>query len=126
MTCVGSAFGFLYTCCSATVLSKHYGDKKQTAISALGICVAAVFLIITFIPGMPGFLSKPSWIILGVWVIMGLVFYFQIRGEYEHGRWDGVSVEDILYSKMLQDGKLPDGAELPHNSIYYDKRKAAK
>ena len=111
MTCVGSAFGFLYTCCSATVLSKHYGDKKQTAISALGICVASVFLIITFIPGMPGFLSIPSWIILG---------------EYEHGRWEGVSVEDILYSKMLQDGKLPDGAELPHNSIYYDKRKAAK
>ena len=64
MTCVGSAFGFLYTCCSATVLSKHYGDKKQTAISALGICVASVFLIITFIPGMPGFLSIPpgsSW-----------------------------------------------------------------
>ena len=88
--------------------------------------MASVFLIITFIPGMPGFLSVPSWIILGVWVIMGLVFYFQIRSEYEYGRWEGISVEDILYSKMLEDGKLPDGAELPHNAIYYDKRKAQK
>ena len=124
MTCVGSAFGFLYTCCSATVLSKHYGDKKQTAISALGICVASVFLIITFIPGMPGFLPVPSWIILGVWVVLGIIFYFSIRNKYEHGRWEGVSVEDILYSKMLEDGKLPGGVELPHNAIYYDKKKA--
>ena len=86
--------------------------------------MASVFLIITFIPGMPGFLPVPSWIILGVWIILGFIFYFQIRGNYEHGRWEGVSVEDILYSKMLQDGKLPGGMELPHNAIYYDKKKA--
>ena len=124
MTCVGAGAGFLYTCCSATVLAKHDGNKKQFAISALGIAVASIFLIITFIPGMPGFLSIPSWIILGVWIILGFIFYFQIRGNYEHGRWEGVSVEDILYSKMLQDGKLPGGMELPHNAIYYDKKKA--
>ena len=55
--------------------------------------------------------------------ILGFIFYFQIRGNYEHGRWEGVSVEDILYSKMLEDGKLPNGAEPPHNAIYYDKKK---
>ena len=124
MTCVGAGAGFLYTCCSATVLAKHDGNKKQFAISALGIAVASIFLIITFIPGMPGFLPVPSWIILGVWIVLGIIFYFSIRDKYEHGRWEGVSVEDILYSKMLEDGKLPGGVELPHNAVYYDKKKA--
>ena len=86
--------------------------------------MASIFLIITFIPGMPGFLPVPSWIILGVWIILGFIFYFSIRNKYEHGRWEGISVEDILYSKMLEDGKLPGGVELPHNAIYYDKKKA--
>ena len=65
------------------------------------------------------------YVVLRLAVLTALMMSF-LRGEYEHGRWNGVSVEDIRYSKMLQDGKLPDGAELPHNSIYYDKRKAAK
>ncbi|MBR4015420.1 MAG: amino acid permease [Anaerotignum sp.] len=103
MTCVGAAMGFTYTCASATVLAKREGNKKQVLISGLGIAVASIFLIITFVPGMPGFLSIPSFIILGVWALIGIIFYLFIKHDYVHGKWKGVSVEKILLSKMEQD-----------------------
>ncbi|WP_304509134.1 APC family permease [Anaerotignum sp.] len=106
MTCVGAAMGFTYTCASATKVAKRDGDKTQMWISALGVAVASIFLIITFVPGMPGFLSKPSFIILGVWTALGIIFYFSIRQRYIYGKWKGVSVEQILYAKMKDDGKI--------------------
>lgn len=102
MTCVGAAMGFTYTCASATVLAKREGNKKQVLISSLGIAVASIFLVITFVPGMPGFLSVPSFIILGAWALIGIVFYLFIKHDYVHGKWKGVSVEKILLSKMEQ------------------------
>ncbi len=106
MTCVGAAMGFTYTCAAATVLAKREGNTKQMLISGLGIAVASIFLIITFIPGMPGFLSVPSFIILGVWAVIGVIFYMFIKHDYIEGKWKGVSVEKILLSKMQEDGKL--------------------
>lgn len=102
MTCVGAAMGFTYTCAAATVLAKREGNKKQVLISSLGIAVASIFLVITFVPGMPGFLSVPSFIILGAWALIGIVFYLFIKHDYVHGKWKGVSVEKILLSKMEQ------------------------
>lgn len=75
-------------------------------LSILGIAVASIFLVITFVPGMPGFLSVPSFIILGIWVVLGIIFFFSIKDHYINGRWKGVSVEDILYTKMKEDGKM--------------------
>lgn len=106
MTCVGAAMGFTYTCASAAVIAKRNHDTKQMWVSILGIAVASIFLIITFVPGMPGFLSIPSFIILGVWIVLGIIFYFSIKRRYIDGKWKGVSVEQILYSKMKEDGKI--------------------
>ncbi len=106
MTCVGAGMGFTYTCASAAVVAKRDGETKQMWISILGVAVASVFLIITFVPGMPGFLSVPSFIILGVWVVIGIIFYFSIKQRYINGKWKGVSVEQILYSKMKEEGKI--------------------
>lgn len=106
MTCVGASMGFLYTCAAATVIAKREGNTKQVLISGLGIAVASIFLIITFVPGMPGFLSIPSFIILGVWAVIGVIFFFVIKKDYIDGRWKGVSVEQILHSKMKEDGRL--------------------
>ncbi|MDD3393349.1 MAG: amino acid permease [Clostridia bacterium] len=106
MTCVGAAMGFTYTCSSAAKIAKRDGDKGQMWISILGIAVSCIFLIITFIPGMPGFLSKPSFIILGIWSVIGIVFYMSIKNRYIKGRWEGISVEQILYTKMKEDGKI--------------------
>ncbi len=106
MTCVGAAMGFTYTCASATKVAKRDGDKAQMWISVLGIAVSSIFLIITFVPGMPGFLSIPSFIILGIWTVLGIIFFFTIKNRYIYGQWKGITVEEILYTKMKQDGKL--------------------
>ncbi|MDD4844449.1 MAG: APC family permease [Anaerotignum sp.] len=106
MTCVGAAMGFTYTCASAAKVAKRDGDKGQMWISILGVAVASIFLIITFVPGMPGFLSTPSFIILGIWSVIGIIFYLSIRKRYIYGKWQGVSVERILYTKMEEDGKI--------------------
>lgn len=106
MTCVGAAMGFTYTCASAAKVAKRDGDKGQMWISILGVAVASIFLVITFVPGMPGFLSIPSFIILGIWSLIGIVFYLSIRKRYIYGQWQGISVEQILYTKMKEDGKM--------------------
>ena len=103
MTCVGAAIGFIYTCASATAIAKREGNKKQMAISGLGIAVASIFLIITFVPGMPGFLSVPSFIILGVWIVLGIIFYLSIKNKYINGKWKGVGVYEILQTKMKEE-----------------------
>lgn len=106
MTCVGAAMGFTYTCASATVLAKREGNTKQMIMSIVGTAVASIFLVITFVPGMPGFLSVPSFIILGIWTVIGIVFFFIIRKDYIYGKWKGVSVEQILLSKMKEDNRM--------------------
>lgn len=75
MTCVGAAMGFTYTCACAYKYSKNKGDNSQAIISFLGILLSLVFLVETFIPGMPGFLSIPSFIILGIWVVLGCIMW---------------------------------------------------
>ncbi len=106
MTCVGAAVGFTYTCATATAMAKKDGLKGQMAISAIGTVLAAFFIILSFIPGSPGFLSIPSFIILFVWIALGIIFYFKIKDNFLHGKWEGVSVERILMSKMTDAGTI--------------------
>lgn len=74
MTCVGAAMGFIYTCLSAVKAATKDNNNRQKWLSVLGVVVSSIFLIETFIPGMPGFLSIQSWIILVVWVALGVIF----------------------------------------------------
>ena len=106
MTCVGAAVGFTYTCATATMMSKKEGLTGQMIISAIGTVLAAFFILLSFIPGSPGFLSVPSFIILGVWIVLGIIFWTRIKDRFLHGRWEGKSVEQILMSKMEHDGTL--------------------
>lgn len=99
MTCVGAAIGFTYTCATACMMARKEGLKFQTVISGLGTVLAAFFIVLSFIPGSPGFLSIPSMIILGVWVLLGIVFFISIKDKFLHGKWEGMSVEEILKSK---------------------------
>lgn len=106
MTCVGAAVGFTYTCATATIMAKKDGLKFQTFISAIGTVLAAFFIILSFIPGSPGFLSTPSFVILIVWIVLGFIFWNTIKQNFLHGRWEGVDVEHILLSKMTDAGTV--------------------
>lgn len=106
MTCVGSAIGFTYTCASAVKISRKEGNVKQMIISILGTVFSSFFIILSFIPGSPGFLSVPSFLILAVWIIIGVAFWFISKERFLHGKWEGKTVEEILMTKMTEAGTI--------------------
>ena len=96
VTCVGAAVGFIYTCASASVMAFREGRTGQFILSSIGTVLALSFIALSVIPGSPGVLRSPSLIILGIWILLGLVFWFSIRKNFLFGRWAGISVEEIL------------------------------
>lgn len=103
MTCVGSAVGFTYTCAAAVAMSRNEKKTGQMVISILGTVLSAFFIILSFIPGSPGFLSIPSFVILGIWIVAGVIFWLISRKRFLHGKWEGMSVESILQKKMMDE-----------------------
>ncbi len=77
MTAVGGAMAFCYTTAAAGVLAKRNGDKGQSILGYVGCLAASIFLILSFVPGMPGFLSVPSFICLFLWIGAGIVAYWK-------------------------------------------------
>lgn len=110
ITCVGAAVGFTYTCASAAVMAAKEGEKGQTVISIIGTVLAVCFIILPFLPGSPGFLSTPSAVILLIWIVLGFMFWLNIRKTFLHGKWAGIRVEQILLQKMAL-GDCPGRSE---------------
>lgn len=106
ITCVGAAVGFTYTCATAAMMAKKESLTGQVIISVVGTALSAFFIILSFTPGSPGFLSTPSFVILGIWIVLGILFWFKIKDNFLHGKWAGMNVEEILTSKMSQDGTI--------------------
>lgn len=80
MAAVGTGVGYFFTCAGAyMVLTKGLRPKSDDDISpamaAAGAIVSLVVIALQVIPGMPAFLSLPCWGALGVWIVMGIVFY---------------------------------------------------
>ena len=103
---MSSAILFSPSCATATVMAKKEGLKGQTIVSGIGSILAAFFIILSFIPGSPGFLSVPSFIILGIWIVLGIIFWIKVKDNFLHGRWEGIDVEHILMSKMTEAGTI--------------------
>ncbi|EQB37848.1 hypothetical protein M948_04600 [Virgibacillus sp. CM-4] len=88
MSALGVTIAYFYACFVAYRLFKwsdrtslHNSTKKSIVspgrklCSLLGILCAAGFFLLLVIPGSPGFLDKPSWIALFVWVGIGAIFF---------------------------------------------------
>jgi amino acid transporter len=82
MTSVGAAIVFAYTTASAAIMAHKVGDTKQVWIGVLGCLFSLFFLSLLVIPGMPGYLSFQSRVILLVWIAVGFAFYWMIRKNY--------------------------------------------
>ena len=82
MTSVGAAIVFAYTTASAAIMARKVGDTKQVWIGTLGCLCSLFFLSLLIIPGMPGYLSFQSRVILLVWIAIGFAFYWMIRKNY--------------------------------------------
>lgn len=80
MCSVGTAFGYFFTCASAFILLKKYGDPEDEnrihpAVALGGCLIAVVILLLLIVPGSPAFMAPQSFIALAAWVILGFVCY---------------------------------------------------
>ncbi len=82
MTSLGASVVFAYTTATAFVLAKQKKQPMQMVVASLGFLFSLFFISLLVVPGMPGFLALPSWICLGVWVLMGAAFFMVIRKKY--------------------------------------------
>lgn len=86
MTSVGAAIVFAYTTASAAILARRHGNKLQVWIGIMGCLCSLFFLSLLVIPGMPGYLSFQSRVVLCIWIIIGFLFYLNIRKSYVKGQ----------------------------------------
>ena len=86
MTSVGAAIVFAYTTASAAIISYRNGRKTYMVFGIIGCLFSLFFLSLLIIPGMPGYLSIQSRIVLLAWIAIGLIFYFIIRKDYVKGK----------------------------------------
>lgn len=82
MTSVGAAIVFAYTTAASAVLAYKNHNPFRVAVGVLGCIFSLFFIVLLVVPGMPGFLAKPSWISLAAWVAMGAGFFLVIRKKY--------------------------------------------
>ena len=76
MSAIGGAIGFGYTCSSCLVTAvKENGPTSIRVLSTLGLFFSMGFCVLLLVPGLPGCLGVPSYIMLGVWTLMGILFY---------------------------------------------------
>ena len=82
MTSVGAAIVFAYTTASAAIIAKRKGDWIQMGTGIVGCIFSLFFLSLLIIPGMPGYLTLQSRVVLLVWIAIGFMFYLKIRKTY--------------------------------------------
>ena len=86
MTSVGAAIVFAYTTASAAIIARKKNDRLQMWIGWIGCIFSLFFLSLLIVPGMPGYLSFQSRVVLFAWIAIGLVFYLIIRKNYVKGQ----------------------------------------
>ena len=79
MSAIGGAIGFGYTCasCLATIRQRNELEqhRRMATWALLGIVFSLGFCVLLLVPGLPGCLGTPSYIMLLVWSLMGAIFY---------------------------------------------------
>ena len=85
MTSVGAAIVFAYTTASAAIIGWRNHNMKYVVFGIMGCLFSLFFLSLLIIPGMPGYLSFQSRVVLLIWILIGVLFYFIIRKTYVKG-----------------------------------------
>ncbi|GGB60018.1 amino acid permease [Lentibacillus populi] len=87
MSALGVTIAYFYACYVAFRLFK-WSDQEvandrsfsvvspwRKFLSLLGVISSVAFFLLLVVPGSPGFLGKPSWIALFIWVAIGAIFF---------------------------------------------------
>ncbi|MFC0525393.1 APC family permease [Pontibacillus salicampi] len=79
MSSIGVTIAYFYCCATAFKVMKTPGKK---VFSALGMVSAFVFFLLLTLWFLESSLSGPSYIALGIWILIGIVFYFTQKEDY--------------------------------------------
>ena len=87
MSAIGASIGYFFTCASTLVTTKRDGDGTAfiKAMAVIGVCFSAAFMILQLIPipGLSGVhFGKESYIMLIVWIAIGVAFYIKQRKHF--------------------------------------------
>ena len=90
MSAIGASIGYFFTCASTLKTEKRDGDGsaflRAMAITGIGFSLAFMSLQLIPIPGLSGVhFGKESYIMLVVWVLLGLIFYLKQRKKFREG-----------------------------------------
>lgn len=88
MSAIGASIGFLFTSLSTVHVLKRDKDRGKwlMIMGFLGVIFSAAFIILQLvpIPGLSGVsFGWHSYVMLGVWVAIGIVFYFMQRKKMQ-------------------------------------------
>lgn len=115
MSAIGVTIAYAYTCFVAFRLFRPSGapagdgdpdgaaSTPRKVLSLVGGVTALGFLALLLVPGSPAVLGRESAIALGVWVVLGVVFFLARRG-----RSDQVSDDELAY--LVLGGDRPEEA----------------
>ena len=90
MSAIGASIGYFFTCASTLKTEKRDGDGsaflRAMAITGIGFSLAFMILQLIPIPGLSGVhFGKESYIMLVVWLLLGLIFYLKQRKQFREG-----------------------------------------
>ena len=90
MSAIGASIGYFFTCASTLKTEKRDGDGsaflRAMAITGIGFSLAFMILQLIPIPGLSGVhFGKESYIMLVIWVLIGLIFYLKQRKKFREG-----------------------------------------
>lgn len=84
MSAIGASIGYFFTSAATLVTSRKYGDGTffLKTMAVIGVVFSLIFMVLQLvpIPGLSGVhFGKESYIMLIVWIAIGLVFYAKQR-----------------------------------------------
>ena len=87
MAAIGASIGYFFTSAATLVTIKKFGDGTKTlkTMAILGVAFSVIFVILQLIP-IPGLscvhFGKESYLMLIVWIVIGLAFYLKQRSHF--------------------------------------------
>lgn len=87
MSAIGASIGYFFTCASSLKTLKRENSPSDAVkiMAVFGIIFSVCFILLQLvpIPGLPGVnFGKESYIMLLVWIMLGLIFYLAKRKQF--------------------------------------------
>ena len=100
MCSVGTSVGYFFTCAGAIVVLKMAKSGKDKVklnpiVAYAGALIAVIILALLLLPFSPAFMSLPSFIALGIWILLGALFFLK-----SYSRFSKLSKEEADYAVL--------------------------